>query len=59
MAYFKFDDSDLGFKITDDVIDKGFTRGSFPYQLLSELLKNKDEEALQLAYELIQEVKMQ
>ncbi|NLC10992.1 MAG: DNA repair exonuclease, partial [Firmicutes bacterium] len=35
LAYFKFDDSDLGFKITDDVIDKGFTRGSFPYQLLS------------------------
>ena len=48
LAYFTFDDSGLGVKITDDVIDKEFTRGSFPYQLLTALLKSNDENPFRL-----------
>lgn len=57
LAHFSVDDSGLVIKITSEVIDREFTAGSFPHQLLSEFLKNKDEEALQMAYELIREVR--
>ncbi|MDK2821818.1 MAG: repair protein SbcD/Mre11 [Clostridia bacterium] len=58
LAYFDPEDSQLGIKITGDVIDKEFTAGSFPHQLLTELYKDNDEEALQIAYEVIQEAKV-
>lgn len=45
------EDEGLGIKVDDEVIDREFTRGSFPYEFLNSL--KEDEEALQLAYELI------
>ncbi len=58
LMYIDIDDSDLGIIISKDVIEKEFTKGSFPYKLLSSLSEEKDNEgALQLAYELIMEVK--
>ena len=55
MACLIFDDSELGIKITSEMIHKEFSDGSFPSMLLSAL--TDDEEALQLAYEMIMEVK--
>ncbi|KJS82603.1 MAG: hypothetical protein JM58_14705 [Peptococcaceae bacterium BICA1-8] len=57
LAYFYIDDSNLRIKITGEVIDREFTAGSFPHQFLTELFKENKEETLQIAYELIQEVK--
>ena len=51
-----FDDSEVGIKITSEMIHKEFSDGSFPSMLLSAL--SDDEEALQLAYEMIMEVKL-
>ena len=55
LCYLIFDDSDVRIKITSDMIHKEFSDGSFPSMLLSSL--TDDEEALQLAYEMIMEVK--
>lgn len=55
LAYFKIDDSDLMVKISKEDIKKEFTEGSFPYKFLNEV--SDDEEALQIAYEIIREVK--
>jgi len=55
LRYVIFDDSEVGIKITSEMIHKEFSDGSFPEKLLSAL--SEDEEALQLAYELIMEVK--
>ncbi len=55
IAYLIVDDADLGIKITSEKIHKEFSDGSFPQQLL--LALEDDEDALQLAYELISEVK--
>ncbi len=58
VKYLYIDDSELGVKISKDLIEREFTKGSFPYQLLENLsTDDSDEEALQLAYELIMEVK--
>ncbi len=57
LAYLKIDDTELGVKITGDIIDSEFTSGSFPHQFLNELFSDGDEDALQIAYELIQGVK--
>ncbi|KAF1085227.1 exonuclease subunit SbcD [Sporotomaculum syntrophicum] len=57
LAYVLIDDSGLGLKITADVIDQEFTAGSLPHQLFMELIAQNDEEALQVAYELVREVK--
>ena len=54
LAYFKINDSQLKIKITDEIIEKEFSKNSFPYNLLTDL--QDDEEALQIAYELIKEV---
>ncbi len=54
-AYTIIEDSDLCIKITKDTIDSEFTVGSFPHRFLSELAE--DDEALQIAYELIQGVR--
>ena len=54
-AYARIIDADLNLKITSDKIAEEFTPGSLPYEVLHDLMD--DEEALQLAYEFIQEVK--
>ena len=45
------DDINLKEKITKETIENEFTKGSFPYEFLNKL--TDDEEALQIAYELI------
>ncbi|QTL97617.1 DNA repair exonuclease [Iocasia frigidifontis] len=58
LAYLEIDDSSLKLRITEEVIDREFSRSSFPYLVLKELAASKeDEDALQLAYELIKEVR--
>ena len=47
------DDSDLRTKINKETIEKEFTQGSFPYLFLNDLIH--DDEALQIAYDLIKE----
>ncbi len=55
LAYLRIDDSQLKIKITEEVIDNEFSSGSFPHRLLSAL--KDDEDALQLSYEFIRDVK--
>ena len=56
--YLQWDDSDVAIEITPDVIDHEFTQDSFPHRLLTELAhSDEDAEALQISYEMIQEVK--
>lgn len=55
LAYLIVEDSNLGIKVSKDIIEKEFTSGSFPYHFLNALAD--DDEALQIAYELIKEVK--
>lgn len=54
--YQPVDTGELKEEITLKDIDRDFTEGSFPYRLLKDLSKNDDSLALQIAYELIQEV---
>ena len=49
--------NDVTEAITPSIIDKEFTEGSLPHKLLSTFAKEQDHEALQIAYELIQEVR--
>ena len=54
----QWDDSAVDVEITSDDIDREFTQDSFPHRLLSELARSdEDAEALQMVYEMIQEVK--
>jgi hypothetical protein len=55
LAFLMTDVNDLGIKITTDKIHKEFSDGSFPQELLMSL--SNDEDTLQLAYELIMEVR--
>ena len=55
ILYLIVDDSNLRIKITAEKINREFSYGSFPQLFLSSLAD--DEEALQLAYELISEVR--
>ena len=52
----KLDDSGLKRKVTEEQIRKEFAEGSFPEQLLSSIPEENEDE-LQMAYELIREVK--
>lgn len=54
LAYLEVKDSNLGIKVSKETIEKEFTTGSFPYHFLNALAD--DDEALQIAYELIREV---
>lgn len=56
-AYVELEETDLSVKITPDDISSKFTKGSFPYLLLTRLAKRGEDEALQIAYQLIEEVK--
>ena len=56
--YLEDDLSELMREITVDEIDREFTEGSFPHRMLRDLAeKQKNPFALQMAYELIREVK--
>lgn len=52
----RLDDSGVRRKVTAEQIQKEFAEGSFPEQLLSSFSEHKEEEELQMAYELIKEV---
>jgi len=55
LFYLTYDDSRLRKKITRELLEKEFTHHSFPHRFLSRL--TDDEEALQIAYEMIEEVR--
>lgn len=55
--YCNWNDSGITEEITEELIKKEFTEGSFPSKLLNELLRQDSPEALHMAYELIQEVR--
>ncbi len=57
VLFLQTDDSGLKTKITQDVIDKEFTSGSLPHRLLTELAEEGLDDTLQIAYELIEEVR--
>jgi hypothetical protein len=44
-------------EITVEAIDREYPAGSFPHTLLSELARSEDQEALQIAHDLLQELK--
>lgn len=49
--YLIVNDNELKLKVDSEIIKKEFTQGSFPYEFLMSL--EDDEEALQLAYEMV------
>lgn len=49
--YLLLEDSNLRIRINKEIIEKEFTKGSFPYEFLNNLIH--DEEALQIAYDLL------
>lgn len=51
LFYLIIEDSELRPRIDKETIEREFTKGSFPYEFLNRL--SNDEEALQIAYELI------
>ena len=53
----KLNDSELVRRVTSDQIRKEFPGDSFPEKLLSYFSENKDDQALQTAYELIEEAR--
>jgi len=55
--YTQIDDSGLLERISEQTVEAEFTERSFPYRLLKRLIANKDFEALQTAYALLQEQK--
>jgi DNA repair exonuclease SbcCD nuclease subunit len=52
----RLDDTDVRRRVTSEQIQKEFSEGSFPEQLLSSFSEDEEEEELQMAYELIKEV---
>lgn len=57
VAYVEREDSGLALEITREIIEEEFTKGSLPYKVLTDLLESGDKRTLQMAYELIQEVR--
>ncbi len=57
LMYLDWDSSGVRELITPDTIDREFSQGSFPHDLLLSLVKAGDAEALELAYELLQEAR--
>ena len=53
--YTSVDDGGLLARISEEDVESEFTEGSFPYRLLKQLIADKDYEALQTAYALLQE----
>jgi len=59
LFYLKPDYSEVTLTITPGFIEKEFTKGSFPHTLLTALEKEENDlEALQIAYELLKELKV-
>lgn len=52
----RLDDSEVRRKVSSEQIQKEFSEGSFPEQLLSSFSEEDEEEELQMAYELIKKV---
>lgn len=57
VEYLELDDSNLELEVTQEVIDEEFTKGSLPYRILNNLSEAGDTKVLQIAYELIREVR--
>jgi DNA repair exonuclease SbcCD nuclease subunit len=57
VAYADRASSDLTLEITKEIIDEEFTRGSLPHRVLTDLAESGDKQALQIAYELMEEVR--
>lgn len=58
LFYLKLEYGEVAQAITPDYIDKEYTKGSFPHTLLTALAEDEDDrEALQIAYELMKELK--
>lgn len=58
VGYLSVDDRDVAIEITAGKIDREFTDGSFPHRLLKTLAGDQENtEALQIAYEMIQEAR--
>jgi exonuclease SbcD len=57
LFYLVWNDLDVREEITLDDIHHEFTEGSFPHTLLTDLSRSGDSEALQIAYELMQELR--
>jgi exonuclease SbcD len=57
LSYFKLDMADLSKKIDPDEIDRFFSAQSFPHRLLSAFVESKDHEALQITFDLLQEIR--
>ncbi len=53
----QFDTTELKEETTMDIINQEFTEGSFPQRLLTTLLEIGDSEAVQIAYDIITEVR--
>jgi DNA repair exonuclease SbcCD nuclease subunit len=56
-AYLEIDDTALGVEVSAKAIAEEFPTGSFPRLFLSSLLERGDQDALQLAYQLVKKVK--
>jgi len=57
LFYLVWNDTEVSEEITLEGIHQEFTEGSFPHQLLTCLAQSGDSEALQIAYELMQELR--
>lgn len=57
LAYLEVEDSRLNVEITPQTISAEFPDGSFPHRLLNRLAEKEEDQALQLAYQLIKKVK--
>ena len=55
--YLHFEEKDVQEEITQEIINEEFTENSFPYKLLESLAKDEDYDALQMAYEILNEVR--
>jgi exonuclease SbcD len=58
LFYLVWNDTGVSEEITLEGIHQEFTEGSFPHQLLTRLVQSGDSEALQIAYEVMQELRV-
>jgi DNA repair exonuclease SbcCD nuclease subunit len=57
LTYLDWHDEEVEEEISEAVIDQEFPEGSFPHRLLKSLARSGDPEALQVAYEMLQETR--
>jgi hypothetical protein len=58
LLHFDLRDEELREEITAEAIEREYPVGSFPHILLGSLIREDDQEALQLAHELLQEMRL-